>query len=1319
MKKIFTLHLLILFSSFAFAQSWDWTRVNQGQIRSIAIDAQQFFVTVQDATLSPGQGRGLLTRRNREGNKVWQKIFTHNTNSPYVWGAAFAGVITDNSGNIYTSNGRFDSVNHVFCGTKGAVSKFDFTGNLLWSRTLKWIDTTGTDFGDVYSSEMAKDEQDNIYVTGVVGPTAFINFQHTNKRLIFGSDTIYLPNPGSFMIVAKLDKDGNRQWIKAFNYTIPADFQHRTRITSIAVKNNQVAIAGTSNITTINFDGTFITGNKGTNFLTLLNASTGGVKWVKNITFNTLQPNCMGGCDAPTARVICNDKGKIIFASTFKDTLMFGGVAYGVGNKKVYYAAQYDTSGTEEVFKLFPNDYLGTGVANQSIPFYQQSAITSSGNGYYYHVLSHLYKLDSALNITWTSTNANAGNHSAIAADPSGNLIGVEGNVDGQNIVNGIDTIGLPNNMGGYSNLSRVNNAYNIVSGYAFYDLNSNGSMDPGEPPVPNLPIGTIPGTRFPALSDSAGMYQCLTDTGSFTFAPLSIPRYYTFSPVPGYSITTNSFGQHLRSKNFAFTAIPGVVDMGVDIIPVTPVRPGFGAKCLLKITNYGTVTQTGTVNLRLSDRFTYLLATPPPQNIIADTLVFAYNNIAPRTSTTFVVEFRVNVNTPLGEQVTSLAVVYPVATDSLKTNNYDTLQQIIRGAFDPNDKAVNLAGNVSIDKKSQALEYTIRFQNTGNDTAFNIRIDDMLSDKLDIRSFELVSSTHKVKPVVSGGRLLSFYFDNILLADSNRNEPLSHGAVQFRIKPLANIQLNDSITNQAGIYFDYNAPVITNTTRTKYVGTPTVNLGADISICGTAAVLNAGNAGARFAWSTGDTLQSLNVTASGTYWVRVTNSYGFSASDTIQVTLKPLPVVNLGADISQCGGTVSLNAGNSGSSFLWSNGAATQGVTVNTSGSYSVRVTNADGCTQRDTIQVTINPLPTVNLGADITQCGGNVTLNAANSGSSYLWSNGATAQNITVAASGMYSVKVTNASGCFASDTIQATINPLPAVNLGADITQCGGNVTLNAANSGSSYLWSNGATTQNITVAASGMYSVKVTNAGGCFASDTIQVTIKALPVVNLGADISQCGGSAGLNAGNSGGSFLWSNGAVTQSITVNTTGSYSVLVTNTNGCTARDTIQVRIFTLPVPQFSLPDTVYASDQPLLLVGSPAGGQFSGTGVTNSRFNPAAAGRGRHTLQYTYTDANGCSALASASLVVIAPPGNRGFNIYPNPNRGNFTLVQAIALRNSTLTILTPSGQVVARRTLYGMQQELRLSLRPGLYYLQLRADGFIETKRMVVVQ
>lgn len=141
----------------------------------------------------------------------------------------------------------------------------------------------------------------------------------------------------------------------------------------------------------------------------------------------------------------------------------------------------------------------------------------------------------------------------------------------------------------------------------------------------------------------------------------------------------------------------------------------------------------------------------------------------------------------------------------------------------------------------------------------------------------------------------------------------------------------------------------------------PVVSLGADTTLCGSSAMLDAGNVGATFLWSTSDTTQMLNVTFSGTYQVAVTDANGCNGADTISVVLNTIPVVSLGSDITQCDGVVNLDAGNSGSSYLWNDSSALQTNIVSSSGSFYVTVTSASNCIGTDSINVTINSVPVV----------------------------------------------------------------------------------------------------------------------------------------------------------------------------------------------------------------------------------------------------------------------------------------------------------------------------------------------------------------------
>jgi uncharacterized repeat protein (TIGR01451 family) len=136
-------------------------------------------------------------------------------------------------------------------------------------------------------------------------------------------------------------------------------------------------------------------------------------------------------------------------------------------------------------------------------------------------------------------------------------------------------------------------------------------------------------------------------------------------------------------------------------------------------------------------------------------------------------------------------------------------------GSFDPNDKqGFPLGtGNEHVIRPGQSLDYLIRFQNTGSDTAFNIIVLDTLSSKLDIASVQLLGSSHPCELKLHDSNILQFVFKNILLPDSNVNEATSHGFVKFHIAPKADLPNGTKIENQAGIYFDFNAPVMTNTT--------------------------------------------------------------------------------------------------------------------------------------------------------------------------------------------------------------------------------------------------------------------------------------------------------------------------------------------------------------------------------------------------------------------------------------------------------------------------------------------------------------------------
>lgn len=270
----------------------------------------------------------------------------------------------------------------------------------------------------------------------------------------------------------------------------------------------------------------------------------------------------------------------------------------------------------------------------------------------------------------------------------------------------------------------------------------------------------------------------------------------------------------------------------------------------------------------------------------------------------------------------------------------------------------------------------------------------------------------------------------------------------------------------------------------------PTVFIGNDTTICGpVSVVLDATTPNCTYLWSTGATTATITANAPNTYWVVVDNGV-CSATDTMVITAFTIP--DIGSDTAVCTGqTLLLDAGNPGSTYQWNTGAQTQTITVSTTGLYWVDVTSGS-CTFRDSIDVQVVAVQQPNLGPDTAVCPGeilNFTGNDPNA--TYTWSDGSTGPNFSADSAGTYWV-VASIGNCTLSDTV--VVSFLASVELGSYVSLCNVDqgVVLDAGNPGSQYLWSNGMTTQIITVTEAGTYYVDVLNTSNCNLSDTIVVS-----------------------------------------------------------------------------------------------------------------------------------------------------------------------------------------------------------------------------------
>ena len=312
----------------------------------------------------------------------------------------------------------------------------------------------------------------------------------------------------------------------------------------------------------------------------------------------------------------------------------------------------------------------------------------------------------------------------------------------------------------------------------------------------------------------------------------------------------------------------------------------------------------------------------------------------------------------------------------------------------------------------------------------------------------------------------------------------------------------------------------------------------------------------ASYKWSNGATTNCITVNEAGTYKVKVTNAAGCTSTCLKTVTVSPLPVCIIrGKSVICPGQSIQLCVTAGAASYKWSNGATTKCITVKTAGTYTVKVTNAAGCTSTCSKTVTVSGFPVCTITGNCIICPGQSTQLCVPAGAAfYKWSNGATTNCITVKAAGTYTVKVTNAAGRTSTCSKTVTVSALPVCTITGNCVICPGQSTQLCVPAGAaSYLWSNGATTNCINVNAAGTYTVKVTNAAGCTSSCSKTVTVSALPVCTItGSSTISTGATTQLCAPAGSIKYLWSNNATTQCITVNAAGIYSVTITNSAGC-----------------------------------------------------------------------------------------------------------------------------------------------------------------------
>jgi hypothetical protein len=547
---------------------------------------------------------------------------------------------------------------------------------------------------------------------------------------------------------------------------------------------------------------------------------------------------------------------------------------------------------------------------------------------------------------------------------------------------------------------------------------------------------------------------------------------------------------------------------------------------------------------------------------------------------------------------------------------------------------------------------------------------------------------------ISAGGPLTFCQGDSVALtASAGTTYSWSTGASTQSINVLSAGNYSVTVTNANGCSATSSiTTVVVNPLPTITVNNATICPGSSVTLNATGAATYSWMPGSSLSASTGASVNA-NPTVSTTYTIAGTNSLACTNTTTASVTV--LPAVNLAVNSATvCSGESATLTVSGASSYSWTPGtnlSSTTGATViaNPTVTTTYTVTGTSGsCSATQSSTVTVNALPIASITASgpLVFCqGGSVTL-MAGAGTTYSWSTGATTPSISVSSSGNYSVTVFNGSGCSAgSSIVTVTVNALPTVSVSASgpTAICQGDFVILTSSPAASYFWSNSATTQSILISSSGNYSVTVTDANGCSAtSSVIPVTVDLVPTATISASgpTTFCQGGSVILTSSPGNTYLWSNGAMTQSIAVTTPGDYSVTVTSSGSCSAASAA-ITVSVNPAPYVNLGNDTTTCGCILLTAYNPGATYDWSSGQDYSTINVCTTGI------YWVSVSNGICITTDTIRVTVNPSPNVNISVVT----GSVTILDA---GNPGGTYLWNTG---------AMSQTI-IATTPGVYYVSV---------------
>lgn len=355
-----------------------------------------------------------------------------------------------------------------------------------------------------------------------------------------------------------------------------------------------------------------------------------------------------------------------------------------------------------------------------------------------------------------------------------------------------------------------LNECAGTAVGQTYYDNNDNGTREPGEAHAPVMLL-VQPGDHY--VYSGNDPYSFCTDLGGHTITVPNPPLYHNAVPA-SQTFTIAQQGDQATGMDFGFQGIPGIYDGACDIWGWNP-WIGNNTTLHLSYRNLGTEDIDATLTLTLDPLLSYVSATTTADDVTGQVVTWDLGVLTPGQQgvihVTILCSAAAQPNAPVGNSV-QLTIA---ETDVNPDDNFDHLAGICTTSFDPNEKLVSTETISMEDVADQKrLEYTVHFQNEGNAPAVNIVVKDSLDADWDLSTFEMIGTTHPFTLTVNN-QVAIWTFANIMLPTMDSDELGSQGGFHYRVAAKNNLLPGDELTNRADIYFDYNVPVLTNTTVT------------------------------------------------------------------------------------------------------------------------------------------------------------------------------------------------------------------------------------------------------------------------------------------------------------------------------------------------------------------------------------------------------------------------------------------------------------------------------------------------------------------------